>query len=110
MTNNYILENGRPVLEPDLLAWRDWMDVTDRILQTDEFKISGEEVRVSTVFLGMDHRMIAHSSAFFYTPILWETMIFGGPKDQYQKRYTSEQEAKVGHGLALVLANAPSEM
>ncbi len=52
-------------------------------------------VRVSTVFLSLDH---SHSIG---PPVLWETMIFGFPEDhkldQYCTRYTSARAAKRGH-------------
>jgi hypothetical protein len=57
-------------------------------------------IKVSTVFLGMDHRMIGES-----LPVLWETMIFGGEHDQYQERYTSHEDALAGHQKALDLVN-----
>lgn len=42
-------------------------------------------VRVSTVFLGLDH------FGRVGEPVLWETMIFGGAHDGYQARYTSRR-------------------
>lgn len=49
-------------------------------------------VEVSTVFLGLDH-------AFGRTarPVLFETMIFGGPEDGDQRRWCTEEEAQRGH-------------
>lgn len=35
------------------------------------------------------------------TPVLWETMIFGGINDQYQERYTSYEDALEGHQNAI---------
>src|SRR5690606_31539414 len=62
---------GRPVPEPDLLAWGRWMEGADRTVARDE--VNG--ILVSTVFLGLDH-------AFFGgPPLLWETMAFGPPLD-----------------------------
>lgn len=49
------------------------------------------EVRVSTVFLGLDH------SYWDGPPILFETMVFGGALDQEQERYATEEEALAGH-------------
>ena len=57
------------------------------------------DVFVSTVFLGLDHSFQSN------TPILWETMIFGGEHDQYQERYTSYEDALEGHQTALNLVN-----
>lgn len=49
-------------------------------------------VRVSTVFLVFDHRFTSEGD-----PVLWETMAFGEPVDQYLWRYTSYDAAKKGH-------------
>ncbi len=48
-------------------------------------------IHVSTVFLRLDHNY--HDGP----PILFETMVFGGKHDQYQRRYTSWDEAVLGH-------------
>jgi hypothetical protein len=53
---------------------------------------------VSTVFLGLDH-----NHAGVGPPILWETMIFTGPFDGYQRRYASRSAAAAGHGWAVGL-------
>lgn len=48
-------------------------------------------VRVSTVYLAIDH-------SFGGRPPLWyETMIFGGDYDGEQQRYTTEEQAQAGH-------------
>jgi hypothetical protein len=52
--------------------------------------------RVSTVFLGLDHRWAKDEG----DPLVFETMIFGGVNDQYQKRYTSYEAAEAGHAEA----------
>ena len=64
-----------------------------------------DDVRISTVFLGMDHGnwFGEHADSPNYKPILWETMIFGGEYDGYQERYTSHEDALKGHELAINL-------
>lgn len=57
-------------------------------------------VRVSTIFLGMDHGWRHEPN---HVPVLWETMIFNGEYDDYQERYTSHQDALEGHQKALLL-------
>lgn len=53
-------------------------------------------VSISTVFLGIDH-------GFGNTekPILFETMIFGGKYDGWQRRYSTPEEARTGHDTAV---------
>lgn len=50
-----------------------------------------EDVEISTVFLCLNHN---HGVG---QPILYETMVFGGKKDGYMRRYITRQEAKKGH-------------
>ena len=56
---------------------------------------SGEDIRVSTVFLGLDHGFGAEE------PVLFETMIFGGEYDEYCERYCTWDEAVEGHAKAV---------
>lgn len=60
---------------------------------------------VSTVFLVLDHN---HSGGG--APVLWESMIFGGPIDQDQRRYTSREEALAGHAELVTLVRTACEM
>jgi hypothetical protein len=57
-------------------------------------------VTVSTTFLGIDHGFGFGDGP----PVLFETMIFGGPHNDYQERYCSWAEAELGHALACELA------
>jgi len=84
----YILIDGEPVQCPDLLAWAEWFERSDRTLARTTIGPS----EVSTIFLGLDHDF-----AGFGPPVLWETMIFGGPLAGEQKRYTSATAARAGH-------------
>ena len=61
-----------------------------RIVQQDKIG----KVRLSTVFLCIDHSFDSLGNG---PPVLWETMIFGGPRDQEQHRYTSHADALAGH-------------
>ena len=96
MGNRYILVDGEPVEEPDLIKWAEWFGQTDvRVLAKSKAPDGSE---VSTIFLGLDH------SFGCGPPVLWETMIFGGEHDQYQDRYSSREDAMKGHEKALALA------
>ena len=50
--------------------------------------------RVSTVFLSLDHSWDINKD---HTPILFETMIFGGPYTEEMWRYSTYDQAKAGH-------------
>lgn len=68
----YILdENKNPVKVDDILEWARWFETSDRHVSDD---LIGDD-RVSTVFLGLNH---SHGGG---EPILFETMVFGGPLD-----------------------------
>lgn len=59
------------------------------------------EAWVSTVWLGLDHNFLPGG-----IPVIFETMIFGGPLDQWQDRYHDEAEALEGHLVACALVKA----
>lgn len=100
----YVLdEKGNPVECHDIREWGKFMEnPRNKILKKDSFfqEIDSRKVKieVSTVFLGLDHGWSSDDK-----PVLWETMIFGGPEDQYQDRYSSMEEALKGHRRALFL-------
>jgi hypothetical protein len=101
----YILDkDGNPQLEPDLLTWAIWLEFAHLSPGKDN-RIVGRDfagkVRVSTVFLGLDYQYPPGGGE----PVLWETMIFGGDHDSYQRRYTSRADAEAGHYEALALVN-----
>ena len=54
-------------------------------------KGDGEDVLISTVWLGADHGIGTGM------PIIFETLVFGGNMNGDQKRYSTELEALTGH-------------
>lgn len=85
-SDRYVLdEKQRPVVERDLHKWARWMEDTDRhvgdtrwgpeitIPESPPFRKErkAQQYRVSTVFLGLDHRFGVPGP-----PILWESMVF----------------------------------
>jgi hypothetical protein len=107
----YILDkDGTPRLEPNLFIWAIWLETFDRRVQQDRFTVDGQDVRVSTVFLGLDQRPHAGRKIRTGKPVLWETMIFGGERDGYCDRYSSRADALRGHAVALGLAKGTQEL
>ena len=49
------------------------------------------DATVSTVWLGIDHQFGDDPPAMF------ETVIFGGPYDEFQEEYSTKEEAQAGH-------------
>jgi hypothetical protein len=92
-------ERGNPIPERDMVRWAVWFASAERRIALTEFAWGA----VSTVFLGLDHsfNLDPMRSPLDYHPVLWETMVFGGPLDQHQWRYTSRQDALAGHRRAV---------
>lgn len=83
MSDKYILdEKGNPVPEPDLLKWAKWFETANRRVARDQIGDS----KISTVFLGVDYNFTEGQ------PLLWETMVFGGPLDEEQERCSGSRE------------------
>ena len=98
MSDKYVLDGKTPVAEPDLMKWANWMETCNRVVRKDTatVKLAGEpigEVRVSTVFLGLDH------SFGNGPPMLFETMVFGVALDQEQDRCSTWEAAEKMHEL-----------
>jgi hypothetical protein len=97
MVDKYILaEDGRtPLPVEDARVWEEWFEHSENTrLVACDVTPNGT---VSTVFLGLDQRFIGGRH-----PLLWETMIFGGPCDQAVDRYASYDEAVRGHAAMLL--------
>lgn len=89
----YILDdNKRPVSCPDVLTWGRWIARDENRLVAHSF---AHGLSVSTVFLGIDGLTFICGGP----PLIWETMVFGGPPnvDQSQRRYATYRAALRGH-------------
>lgn len=94
MSDKYILNESQiPVPCDDLMKWGKWFEVSDRHVAQDKVG----NIRISTVFLGLDHSF-GHGP-----PLLYETMIFGGPDDGYQTRASTRGEAIEQHSEAVAM-------
>ena len=95
---NYILKkNGEIVEEPDVLKFSRWFgEMNNRRIDRTVFD---NGAYVSTVFLGIDHNYDPDSN----TPILFETMIFGGEFSEECTRTSTVEEAKQCHKDAVKL-------
>jgi hypothetical protein len=83
----YILDGHTPVKELDPNKWAYWMATADRGVKLTE----QGDVRVSTIFLGLDHGFGRGP------PLLFETMAFIGHADAGCERYRSWADAEAGH-------------
>ena len=85
---HYILKDKK-VVKVELLVWARWFeDIDNRRVAETKFG----DVRISTVFLGIDHGFWENGP-----PLIFETLVFGGPLDDTMNRYSTWEEAEKGH-------------
>ena len=90
--SRYILNKaGEPVREPSLKRWASWMEDAGRCVESTQIG----QCRVSTVFLGLDYGLEG-------PPILWETMVWGGPLRGAQDRCSGSREQAEAMHSAMV--------
>ena len=91
--HSYILVDRTPVPEPDIVKWAKWYGTADRHVGEDFVG----PIRVSTVFLGLNHRFGPGR------PLLFETMLFADDDygDLACRRYSTWADAERGHQVAL---------
>ena len=77
---------GQPM---EMMEWARALETADKIVGNDT--IDGQHV--STVWLGLNHNLYGDDGP----PLIFETMISGGPHDQYCDRYSNEEAALAGH-------------
>jgi hypothetical protein len=95
--DKYILnESHQPVPCKDIMEWGKWFETADRCVAKEMIG----HVRVSTVFLGIDHNFDGGA------PLLFETMIFGGPHSDYVERCSTWDQAVRQHAVAVELVRS----
>lgn len=93
MSEWYILDENHSPVPSTVEQHSDWLrqNFLRKVVGKTRIPKDGIVVEVSTVFLGLNH---AWEDG---TPILFETMIFGGEHDSFQDRYYTYEEALIGH-------------
>lgn len=98
----YILDDAHdPVPVTCAETWGLWMSSHDIHVADDVI----DEIRISTVFLGLDHNHREHTN-----PILFETMIFTAGSPGVMERYRTWDDAQAGHALLLKTIQSQKEM
>jgi hypothetical protein len=97
----YILVGHAP-MAVDMMTWAKMFEnpAHRRVAET----AIGDKCSVSTIFLGLDHNWRGVGD-----PVLFETMIFGGPLDAHSWRYTTWNEAERGHAEAVEQASKAAQ-
>ena len=85
----WILDGQMPVPCADAYTWAQWLVESKHPYVVETMLL--EDVRVSTVFLGLDHRIGTG------LPLLFHSQVFGGALDGTIKYYSTWAEAEAGH-------------
>jgi hypothetical protein len=105
-TGRHAILVGHQVKECNLMTWARWFEATSAL---DERRVGLDEVsgvRISTIFLGLDHQLGSG-------PKLWfETMVFPGDdgEDSYMARYSTWAQAEAGHAAAVAMVAADAKV
>ena len=103
MSDHYILDEAGNPVAADLMTWARWFeDIAKRQLARTDLPDGGF---VSTVFLGLDHGFGRGA------PVLWESLAFdaeGSSCEETMRRYTSREEALMGHAEVVALFTDPA--
>lgn len=86
----YILLDHTPIAV-DMMTWAKWFETSfdkRRVAHT----VINDRCYVSTIFLSLNHNYFGTGD-----PVLFETMVFGGPLAEHGDRYTTWAEAERGH-------------
>jgi len=96
----YVLDHyGNPVPDEDFVHWANWREQHHDDVQVARTVIehpTDGRITVLTVFTGRDHRWVERPET---APILFETLVFGGPSGLQgeRERYATISEAREGH-------------
>lgn len=85
----YILKGKKPVPAESIEQWGAFFESDKRIVAQESIG----EAWISTVFLGLDHSFSGEDES----PVLFESMVFGGTLDGDTARYCTWSEAEQGH-------------
>lgn len=101
---HYILGDDHEPVRVDLLTWARWFEGKGarkrRIVAKTRLGHGESSAGVSTVFIGLDFQFGEGPLLFF------ETMVFGGPHDQYTQRYSTWGQAEAGHAWVVAALKA----
>ena len=92
---HYVLRGRTPVPVYDVLKWaRAFERGNHRVAVHVIHQSAADPVTVSTVFLGVDHNWANDGP-----PLVFESLVFGGPLNGQMYRYSTWEEAAAGHKI-----------
>lgn len=92
--------DGTPI--KDVLVWAEKFEHSDRHIAQKRMWFG--LVRVSTVWLGMDHNfswMAQHPNLPNPNPLQFETMVFIAGHGGYMRRWMCKEQAEAGHSVVV---------
>lgn len=95
MSSDYYSRDGHPI------TMTEWCESSKTPGSRTVAKTTTRNETVSTVWLGLNHSWEDNGP-----PLTFETLVFGGPLDQQQERYSTEAEAVAGHHRWVAAATA----
>lgn len=87
MDKFWILNEDHETVSVSMREWSIYFNKPDRLL----WNTTVGDSKVSTVFLGIDHSFGSGP------PLLFETLVMGGPLTDDMERYTTYDQARIGH-------------
>jgi hypothetical protein len=102
--SDYYDRQGNPLTDEEHLAIRVRASKSGEDVKRVALDVLPGDVRISTVWLGLDHGWGGGP------PLIFETLVFGGPMDGEMDRYSTEAQAVEGHARmveAVRAARAP---
>ncbi|MFN6572403.1 hypothetical protein [Dendronalium sp. ChiSLP03b] len=100
MINYYILDDGHDPIAVSAYEWSQWFENIEHRRVAEDY-LFDSKIRVSTVFLGLNHQHWLDGP-----PLFFETMVFGGETDMLQTRYSTWDDAVAGHQAVVELVKA----
>lgn len=98
LTLLHVLHGKIPIPEPNTLRWAKWLEEADRQVALTELG----DVMVSTIFLGIASHFTEDG------PVIFETMVMGGPHHRTLIRTCTWEAAEECH--AVMVKNLRQEM
>lgn len=102
----YILdEHDNPKIVPNAMIWSQWFEKVDhhRIGKCDKIvDLNGNMITISTVFVGIGINIGApKAKGLKLKPYLWETVVFGGHYNLWERKWCIVDDALAGHQKAI---------
>lgn len=87
----YILDDDHHVIPVTAEEWEIWFRENKQWVGFTDFT---DKLWVSTMFIGLNHQFDENGP-----PLVFETLVRGGPLDGTGRRYSSWDDAEVGHKM-----------